>query len=494
MNRCRKISLILAAAAGLVGSARGAEPHVYQADGVKIGEVLTTEATVWTRLTRHADLNRQGVPFSKVNKHRAIHEGVADGQVPPGVKLEEMQDAVPGAAGEVRVTWSPEQAGAGGSEVASTAWTPVDPLHDFTHQFHLTGLVPGTWYRLLVESRGPDAVAGASVEGRFKTMPAPDTVAPVRFIVTTCHDDWRRDDPENGFKVYPTMRDWAPDFFIQTGDFVYLDKALPYAVTPALARFKWNRTSAWPFVRDFYRGVSAYFMKDDHDVLKNDSYPGETYGALTFDQGRAIELEQLPMPAQPPYRTLRWGRDVQLWLLEGREFRSPGDTPDHPGKTLLGAEQKRWLFDSMRASTAAFRLVISGDAIVGPDVDYKSGDKGDSLGNESFHTEGDEVRRFLGSLENALVISGDRHWQYHSIDPVTGLNEFGCGPMCFGMAEGFVGKVKRSPLHRFLRVDGGFLSVVCARDAGRPTLTVEYHDVQGKVLYQSVFHAIARNE
>lgn len=485
-----KKTLLLIFVTELLAAAGWAAPAVHQADGIKIGEVLATEATVWTRLTRTAGLNRGGRPFTTVDKHRAIHEGIADGQMPADVALADMQDAVPGAAGEVRVTCSPEaETALTAAPVICTPWTPVDPARDFTRQFHLTGLRPGTRYRLLVESRGPDDAAGASVEGRFKTVPAPDETGPVRFIVTTCHDDWRRDDPDNGFKVYPAMQAWAPDFFIQTGDFVYLDKALPYAVTPALARFKWNRVSAWPFVREFYRGVSAYFMKDDHDVLKNDSYPGETYGTVTFDQGRAIELEQLPMPAQPPYRTVRWGRDVQLWLLEGRDYRSPGDTPDHPGKTLLGAEQKRWLIETMRASDAAFRVVISGDAIVGPDVDYKSGEKGDSLCDEAFQTEGDELRRFLGSLGNAVVISGDRHWQYHSVDPVTGLDEFGCGPMCFGMAEGFVKKVQRSPMHRFLRIDGGFLSVVSERRAGRPVLTLEYHDVQGKVLYQHVITA-----
>ncbi len=460
-----------------------AGPAVHQADGIKIGEVLTNEAIVWTRLTRAAGLNRSGTPFVAVDKHRAIHEGIADGQMPAGVKLEDMQDAVPGAAGAVRVTWSPETAA---KETASTAWTAVDAGRDFTHQFHLTGLAPGTWYRVVVESRDPAGIPGATVEGRFKTMLAPGAIEPVRFIVTTCHDDWRRDNAEQGFEAYASARTWAPDFFIHTGDYVYLDKALPYAVTAPLARFKWNRTSAWPFVRDFYRGVSAYFMKDDHDALKNDSFPGETYGQLSFAQGVAIEQEQLPMPVRP-YRSLRWGQDVELWLIEGREFRSAGDTPDHPGKTLLGAEQKRWLFESMRASTAAFRLVISGDAIVGPDVDYKSGDKGDSLGNESFKTEGEEVRRFLASLKNVLVISGDRHWQYHSIDPETGLNEFGCGPVCFGMAEGFVKKVKRAPMHQFLRVDGGFLSVVSERVAGQPTLTLQYHDVHGNVLYRFAF-------
>lgn len=464
-----------------------AEPAVFQADGIKIGEVGTASATVWTRLTRAPEMNRQGTPFAEIDTHKAIHEGKADGQIPAGRELADMQDAVPGAAGEVRVSWAQEK---GGADPQSTPWAAVDAQQDFTHAFALSGLQPGEWYAVKVESRAPDGRAGAEVRGHFRTNPTADSTAPVRFIVTTCHDDWRRDDPERGFKVYPAMQAWVPDFFVQTGDFVYLDKAYPFAVNAALARFKWNRTSAWPFVRDFYRGVSSYFMKDDHDVLKNDCYPGDVYGELTYPQGAAIEREQLPMKAGVPYRTYRWGRDVQVWLLEGRDFRNEGKgAADSADKTLLGAEQKRWLYDTVRASDAAFRVIISGDAIVGPNVDYKSGDKGDSLSDEAFGTEGREIRKFLGGFPNTVVIAGDRHWQYHSIDPATGLNEFGCGPMCFGMAEGFMKKVHRSPMHQFLRIDGGFLSVESSRASGQPVLTLQYHDVEGKVLYTHAFQA-----
>ena len=40
------------------------------------------------------------------------------------------------------------------------------------------------------------------------------------------------------------------------------------------------------------------------------------------------------------YRTFRWGKDLQIWLVEGRDFRSPNNMPDGPDKTIWGAEQK----------------------------------------------------------------------------------------------------------------------------------------------------------
>jgi len=462
--------------AAVVGSLQAAA--VYQATGIKIGEVTQTHALVWTRLTQEPDARRNGTPFTEVPKHKGIHDAVAGGQIPPGKTLAEMQYAVPGAPGAVRVRWWPE----GQNALAQgTDWTNVDANADFTAQVAVSGLRPGTHYELVVESRAANGQDGASVEGKFMTPPESGDARPVRFVITTCHDDWRRDNEQNGFDAYAAITAWRPDFFVHTGDYVYLDKYYPFAVNAALARFKWNRTSAWPFVREFYRGASSYFIKDDHDILKNDTAPGETYGDLNFKSGLDIEYEQLPMPRDPPYRRVRWGRYLEIWLIEGREFRHKQDGQ----RTLLGPEQKRWLLTTLAQSDATFKVVISGDAIVGPNVDYKKGEKGDSLSDEAFKAEGAEIRNFLSAQKNVFVVAGDRHWQYHSVDPQSGLNEFGCGPFCFGMAEGFVNKVRRSPMHRFLRIDGGFFFflIVAAKD-GQPTLILQHHDTPGAVVYE----------
>lgn len=470
----------------LVACAAPLSAAVYQATGIKIGEVMPTHAVVWTRLTLEPDARRKGTPFVEVQKHQGIHEAAAGGQIPPGKSLADMQYAVPGAAGSVRVRWWPEHQ----RDLAQdTAWIAVDPAADFTAQVPLTALRPGTRYELVVESRAANGEAGASVDGRFTTPPEAADARPVRFVITTCHDDWRRDNVENGFDAYAAITAWRPDFFVHTGDYVYLDKYYPFAVNAALARFKWNRTSAWPFVREFYRGTSSYFIKDDHDILRNDTAPGESYGDLSFKTGLDIEYEQLPMPRDPPYRRVRWGRHLEIWLIEGREFRHKQGGQ----RTLLGPEQKRWLMTTLAASDATFRVVISGDAIVGPNVDYKKGDKGDSLSDEAFAAEGAEIRSFLAAQKNVFVVAGDRHWQYHSVDPKSGLHEFGCGPFCFGMAEGFVNKVRRSPMHRFLRIDGGFFSgeVVPGTDGGAE-LVLQHHDTHGATVYEYRFTARSR--
>ena len=290
----------------------------------------------------------------------------------------------------------------------------------------------------------------------------------------------RRDDPDNGHKIYPQMGKLDLDFFVHTGDIVYYDKPGPYADSPALARFKWNRIYAMPFQRDFHNHVASYFMKDDHDTLKNDCWPGQRYGDLTWSKGLALFREQVPM-GNNTYRTIRWGKDLQIWLVEGRDFRSPNTRPDGPGKTIWGDEQKRWFFRTVVESDATFRVLISPTPLVGPDRDNKN----DNHANKGFTSEGDELRGFIGQQKNLYVICGDRHWQYVSVDAANHVREYSCGPTSDQHAGGFSEK-KRSPMHEYLKVQGGFLSVLVRREDGIPTIAFRHHGVDGQICNEDV--------
>ena len=77
------------------------------------------------------------------------------------------------------------------------------------------------------------------------------------------------------------------------------------------------------------------------------------------------------------------------------------------------------------------------------------------------------------------MICGDRHWQYHSVHPETGLHEFSAGPASDEHASGSPGLDPR--YHRFHRVQGGFLAVTAERDGGTSRITFEHRDVKGGV-------------
>lgn len=443
---------------------------VHMANGVKIGEVRPTSAIVWARLTQVPEPVADGPAFPQARNKEP--------QLPAGAELDVMRGAVPGAAGEVRVSyWIAD----GPETIAATPWRTVDAATDCAHRFTLAGLTPGSSYRLAAEGRPAGAAAPTCrVEGGFRTAPAASTAAAVSFCVITGQDYHRRDDAARGHRIYAEMLALGPDFLVHTGDTIYYDKPKPFATTVELARFKWNRLYGLPLQREFHRHVSCYFIKDDHDTLKNDCWPGQRYGELTWEDGLALYREQLPV-AEPPYRRVRWGRDLEIWLVEGRESRSPNRMPDGPEKTIWGALQKRWLKETLAASDATWRVLISPTPVVGPDRTNKN----DNHSNRGFRHEGDEVRQFLAAQENTIVICGDRHWQYVSRDADTGLMEFSCGPTSNAHAGGFRER-DRTPMHEYLKVVGGFLHVSVEPDGESARLVLRHRGVDGAVLNEVV--------
>lgn len=443
---------------------RAADP-VYMANGIKVGEVRANSAIIWTRLTQHPERNIKGKLFPKnVNKQRRS-QFIEN--------LNEMEGSVSGSRGEIRVLCWPTKESPRKSQ---TDWKPVDQMKDFTSIVPLRNLLPGTAYSLLVEGR-PDGAkeASCSVSGSFQTPQVADKAATVSFTVVTGQDYPRRDNPENGHKIYPLMQKLEPDFFVHTGDIEYYDKPGPYGDKVELARFKWNRLYAMPFQRTFHNHTASYFIKDDHDTLKNDCWPGQTYGDLTWNQGLSLFREQVPM-REKTYRTIRWGKDLQIWLVEGRDFRSPNNMPDGPEKTIWGKEQKKWFYDTVATSDATFRILVSPTPIVGPD----RGAKNDNHANKGFTHEGNELRSFIGKQKNMYVICGDRHWQYVSVDPESGVREYSCGPTTDAHAGGFK-EENRSAMHKYLNVVGGFLRVEVDRVEGLPQIRFQHYDVDGVV-------------
>ena len=447
-------------------------------NGIKIGEVTKDSAILWTRVTENADMNTKGDPFIKIN-HKDSHKPNQQ-QIPEGKALKEMIHSLTGTPGEVRFAYWPK--GKEGKEkqesIKMTQWYTVDVDKDFTFQTKVTDLSPGTHYKVRCEARAGDSNnIETALNGGFRTAPDEKSTKPISFTVVTGQEFSRRDDKNNGHTIYKTMLSLNPNFFIHTGDIVYYDyqKFIPFANTQQLARYKWNRIFSLPFSRNFHNQIASYFIKDDHDTLKNDSWSGQTYGDLTWNQGLGIFREQVPM-GEKTYRTIRWGKDLQIWLVEGRDFRSNNNSPDGPEKTILGQEQKQWLFETMKASDATFRVLVSATPVVGPD----RGKKNDNHANAGFTHEGNKLREFIGSLKNAFIVCGDRHWQYNSKDPKTGVLEFCSGPTSDKHAGGFSEK-SLTPMHSYLKIKGGFLNVTIERKNDIPQASLRHYSVKGEI-------------
>ncbi|GHC49409.1 alkaline phosphatase D family protein [Roseibacillus persicicus] len=430
-------------------------PHAHGlgfANGVKIGELTPNSVVIWVRTTENdAALN-------------AVDQWTKD----------KPNWVVPGEEAKVEVRLTKTGPDNLSSKIEPMALGQTGPEDDYCLQKRLDDLEPATTYQLnltAVSTASPDTSETATIEVLFTTPPLAKVSAPITFTVSTCQEFGLRDDVEKGHKIYSSMLKLDPAFFIQTGDTVYYDRKQPLSKTVDLARYRWHRMYSLPFQREFHNRIPSYWMHDDHDLLKDDCQPGDTYGELTWEDGIKIWEEQVPW-SEKPYRTFRWGKDLQIWLPEVRYYRSPKKMEDGPFKSILGKEQWAWLEESMKASDATFKLYVSPTPVVGPDRNSKK----DNHANKTFAFEGERLRRLLSHTPGTFVINGDRHWQYHSIVSETGLQEFGAGPASDAHAQGWNPNDKR-PEHQFLRVKGGFLSV----QVDGNVLTITHHDVDGKV-------------
>jgi alkaline phosphatase/alkaline phosphatase D len=326
-----------------------------------------------------------------------------------------------------------------------------------------------------------------------------------------------------GYPALASIAKLAPDFFVGTGDNVYYDHPghRGRAQTQHEMRKKHHEQYSQPRFLELFRSVATYWMKDDHDHRFDDSdainpvrirapkqqtyypktniYPLESGSGFlpSHELGLRIFREQLPVvdPADPKprtYRTHRVSKDLQVWFVEGRDYRSPLDMPDGPDKTIWGAEQKAWLERTLLESDATFKLLVSPTPMVGPDSAEKRDNHTDING---YRHEGDSFFDWLAesgiSPEQFFIACGDRHWQYHAIRP-DGYEEFSSGALIdenaiVGSFPGDAGTTDPEGLirqpHHPREFTGGFLIIGVQPEAEAAVATFDYYDEHGERLY-----------
>lgn len=260
----------------------------------------------------------------------------------------------------------------------------VDASDDFTGQVALEGLRPGRTYRYRVRfDRGP------VVAGSFRTAPTASERVAVRlaFGGDVAGQNVCRDAVE-GFPIADTIRRFAPDVFVGLGDMIYADNAceavgrygnaqLPGGFGPATdlpgfwAHWRYNRAD--PALQRLLGSAAYVGVWDDHEVV-NDfgplhdtrATPPYTPGVHLLPIGLDAFLDYTPIaaPEATPerlFRSLRWGKHLELFVLDTRQYRDANSAEDSPlqPKTMLGREQLTWLSESLAASDATWKVVVS---------------------------------------------------------------------------------------------------------------------------------------
>jgi alkaline phosphatase D len=291
-----------------------------------------------------------------------------------------------------------------------------------------------------------------------------------------------------------------PDFFVGTGDNVYFDHPQEAAArTQVQVRKKYHEQFVQARFGELFSAVPTYWEKDDHDFRYDDAdNTGDT--PPSPELGKRTFMEQLPVigpgdKGAMTYRTHRVNRDLQIWLVEGRDYRSPNNMPDGPGKSIWGDKQKEWLKRTLLESDATFKILISPTPMVGPDDVWK---RDNHTNPQGFRYEGEQFFQWLGEngfLEKGFyIVCGDRHWQYHSVHP-RGFEEFSCGALVDANAR--IGRAPGDPRSTdpdglikqpYIQPEagGGFLRIKVASgaDKGKAAITFEFYKRDGKLLYE----------
>lgn len=244
----------------------------------------------------------------------------------------------------------------------------ISATTDFTGTFILTALQPATRYYFRVHAQGvKDAV---NELGSFVTAPEAGQAHEVAFL-------WGGDLGGQGFcrqpeyTIFTPMKALAADFFIFGGDTVYADSRCPSPPNAPGSDFRastqeefWRKhryqREDQP-LRELLAVTPVYAIWDDHEVRNDFSGPSEPLTPL----GLKAFLDYFPIrrTAEEPqrlYRAFRWGKHLELLLLDTRQYRSPNLQADGPDKTMLGPAQLRWLLDRLAASTATWKVIVSG--------------------------------------------------------------------------------------------------------------------------------------
>ena len=252
-----------------------------------------------------------------------------------------------------------------GNETAEAEWA---------HSVHVepAGLAPARWYWYRFRALGE-----RSAVGRTRTAPAPDASATLAFALASCQR-W----DVGHYAAWRAVAAEDLDLVMFVGDYIYEYAARPDAVRP----LEGGLVTTLPQYRARYathKGDAALqaaharfpwlLVWDDHEVGNDYANLRGEHLEPDFAAQRAAAYraywEHMPFPksARPVgpdmriYGRLDWGSLARLHLVDDRQYRDvqvcakPGrggsntvplaSCPDlaDPRRTLLGAEQERWL-------------------------------------------------------------------------------------------------------------------------------------------------------
>jgi alkaline phosphatase D len=348
------------------------------------------------------------------------------------------------------------------SEDAAEATVNIDEAGDFIGEVKIDDLEANTAYLYRVTLSAGDETSDF-VQGYFVTAPAAGDAQPFNFVFGSClgGQGFCRD-PESGWLIFDTMLAQNPDFFLITGDTVYVDSACMAPANVPGAEGPFNdlegfRTRYRYHLEDehyatFLAQTPLYVTWDDHEI--RDDFGGPALSRVNpqmFAEGTQAFFDYWPLQETAAgdsriYRSFRYGAQAEIILLDTRSYRDPNVNWDpHPleitPKTMLGAEQFAWLQETLADSGATWKFIVTSTPLSyptgfpQPEVDGRDG-WANYTEKSGYEMELTALIFFIESqdIDNVVFLTGDTHWPFAlSYDPdrdgSPNFHEFGSSPM-----------------------------------------------------------------
>lgn len=447
----------------------------------------------------------QGIASGDVTDHAAVIWIRTDGPRVVQAEWWEEQGSPAGDSAQDRVqALHPPEAGAR----QATTVQATSAADDYTVKVLMTGLRPATKYRYRFWAAAGDVtgafreVAKPSEEGTFRTASPSTEHSPITLL-------WSADLGGQGrcragpdeYPIFDRMRNRRADAMIFLGDTIYGDEICSAPPNVAGSSFAAQTADQYRAKHRYQRGATSLrrFLAetpvvvtwDDHEVRNNFSGP---YDSL-MPAGRQALLEYWPIgtPQDDPtrlYRKFRYGADVDLFILDTRQYRSRNSDPDGPDKTMLGTKQRDWLLRGLSESTATWKVIVTS-------VPLSNNRKGGSLrvpGHDSWARAEDgtgfehELRLIIETIvtediRNVVWLAADVHYvQANAYDPSgdgePDFHEFIAGPLSANSVQPVMPAPTFRPVTLFS--DSGYFNFGVVT-ADRHGLQVQIIDAAGTV-------------
>ena len=329
-------------------------------------------------------------------------------------------------------------------------------ISDYTARVDLIDLPEDRdiFVRVLFQSLDGKRAESEPVLGHFRT--ASRRRREIRFVWSgdTAGQGWGINLAWGGMRLYKTMLDAAPDFFLHSGDNVYADgpmtdtvklpdgsiwkndfldevpqkRKVAETLDDFRACYRYNLHD--PVLRAFNAAVPQIWQWDDHEVANNWSDAKDLSGDARYSEkriqtlaargGRAF-LDYAPLRPGPSeeservYRKLSYGRELEVFVIDMRSYRGPNtyNRQEAPGPDTgyLGAQQIAWLTRELARSRAVWKVIAS-DMPIGLQV----GDGLDAQGRPRWENSANGDGPVLGrEFEIAQVLRSIRDQNVHNV-------------------------------------------------------------------------------